>query len=617
MVNYGKGSIKSCNEMVTNMRKLWKMRSFYNRFILFFTVYCLHSWCFALSPLNQYNDLVAGEGVPGYEDGTFYSAQFHKPEGLALNDDGSILYVADCENNCIRAVDLNHQNEVKTIAGTGLAGNQNGSFSTATFNHPFCLAVLPDGQIAVGEEGGTKGTIIRLIDLNSKNVSTLVGSGTSVADGKGTEVKLNDIWNMAYRASDQSLYFSEPKAGALKRFDLKTGLIETVLQNHPLIPNPKALCVYNDKLYVADEDIRNLHDLIYSVEGMENIKKPMTDSKPETQIIASVPTGTKGPSNPIQLQPIGNAQAIVALAGSATGLYAYEASTDLKYSSPIVCLTALSHPLTFVSIWGDPIYLPHGLFPYFRGVDNSSAVGFVSDPRSEGRFYISDPATHLIASFRDLDFESRCLGCRDMDFPAKKPFRTFRILIVGRSYPCLIVNRKFDEKDTQNSFESTLKTFPTQLELELNMEAALNDVPIHFEVMMYHAIQDVHIWNWGPNMVPVVDKLKDIDLALITLDPSQSSLDDFYLGPIASDGTYCPSTDPEFMLKPDSEKFMKAPLRSFFELCKRKNLLSTAGNKKWILAPFSKLISDSEVRSRIIGLMGEPFVRSKKSWICN
>jgi len=54
-----------------------------------------------------------------------------------------------------------------------------------------------------------------------------------------------------------------------------------------------------------------------------------------------------------------------------------------------------------------------------------------------------------------------------------------------------------------------LKTFPTQLELELNMEAALNDVPIHFEVMMYHAIQDVHIWNWGPNMVPVVDKLKD------------------------------------------------------------------------------------------------------------
>ena len=57
-----------------------------------------------------------GTGVPGSADGEFVTAQFNRPQGMALRDD--VLYVADTENHLIRKVDLQRR-RVATIAGTG------------------------------------------------------------------------------------------------------------------------------------------------------------------------------------------------------------------------------------------------------------------------------------------------------------------------------------------------------------------------------------------------------------------------------------------------------------------------------------------------------------------
>jgi thiol-disulfide isomerase/thioredoxin len=59
---------------------------------------------------------VAGTGTPGRKDGPFATAQFDDPQGMAVN--GSVLYVADRKNHCIRELDLRTQ-MVRTIAGTG------------------------------------------------------------------------------------------------------------------------------------------------------------------------------------------------------------------------------------------------------------------------------------------------------------------------------------------------------------------------------------------------------------------------------------------------------------------------------------------------------------------
>ena len=57
-----------------------------------------------------------GSGREGFVDGAFAKARFNRPQGMCL--DGETLYVADTENHAIRAVDLKSK-QVTTISGTG------------------------------------------------------------------------------------------------------------------------------------------------------------------------------------------------------------------------------------------------------------------------------------------------------------------------------------------------------------------------------------------------------------------------------------------------------------------------------------------------------------------
>ncbi|MGH7542426.1 MAG: hypothetical protein ACREK7_00670 [Gemmatimonadota bacterium] len=59
---------------------------------------------------------VVGRGAPGLADGSFEKAAFRDPQGLALS--GDLLIVADRGNHAVRMVDLRSK-EVHTMAGTG------------------------------------------------------------------------------------------------------------------------------------------------------------------------------------------------------------------------------------------------------------------------------------------------------------------------------------------------------------------------------------------------------------------------------------------------------------------------------------------------------------------
>src|SRR6266851_5327648 len=64
-----------------------------------------------------------GTGAHGADDGSFDRATFFRPQGMAL--DGETLYVADTENHLIRSIDLKSKS-VNTIAGTGHQSRQYG-----------------------------------------------------------------------------------------------------------------------------------------------------------------------------------------------------------------------------------------------------------------------------------------------------------------------------------------------------------------------------------------------------------------------------------------------------------------------------------------------------------
>ena len=75
-----------------------------------------------IADLQTYEVLATiGTGQQGYADGGYDTAQFYKPQGMAIQ--GDTLYLADTFNHTIRAIDLTEQT-VTTIAGTGVQGRR-------------------------------------------------------------------------------------------------------------------------------------------------------------------------------------------------------------------------------------------------------------------------------------------------------------------------------------------------------------------------------------------------------------------------------------------------------------------------------------------------------------
>lgn len=68
---------------------------------------------------------IAGDGKPGFRDGAGRGARFWEPAGLALSKDATHLYVADTNNGVVRMIDLQSRVvSTLTIEGATIATNQ-------------------------------------------------------------------------------------------------------------------------------------------------------------------------------------------------------------------------------------------------------------------------------------------------------------------------------------------------------------------------------------------------------------------------------------------------------------------------------------------------------------
>ena len=120
---------------------------------------------------------VAGNGIAGFKDGDALTAQFFDPEGIAV-DESANLFVAEYGNSRIRKIAAG---VVTTHAGNGIEGFKDGAATNAEFDSPFGVAADASGNIYVGDFRNN-----RIRKITESTVVTFAGDGSDgFKDGRG------------------------------------------------------------------------------------------------------------------------------------------------------------------------------------------------------------------------------------------------------------------------------------------------------------------------------------------------------------------------------------------------------------------------------------------------
>ena len=172
---------------------------------------------------------VAGLGQPRYsgDGGLAVEAGLHEPAALAMSDKG-VLYIADQNNNRVRAVDLS-TGVICTVAGTGMAAyNGDGVAATDTgLAGPSGVALAPDGTLFIADSFSGR---IRAVDPVTGIIRTLVGDGGEYRYQGPDEPPSASLSRPSGMALDEegNLYVTDSDNHLVRRWDRITGHIERV-----------------------------------------------------------------------------------------------------------------------------------------------------------------------------------------------------------------------------------------------------------------------------------------------------------------------------------------------------------------------------------------------------
>lgn len=207
---------------------------------------------------------VVGGMDAGNQDGSYAAARFNTPQGMALSEDGRILYVADTENHTIRAVDLEAET-VATVAGTGQQARQilsgDGAGTGVPLNSPWDL-VRVGGQLYIAMAGSHQ---LWRYDIETGSVAVHSGSGgEGIVDGPHVRAQLAQPSGIT--TDGDVLYFADSEASAIREADIDpAGSVRTLVGTglfdfgdrdgvgrEALLQHPLGVVYVDGLLYVAD-----------------------------------------------------------------------------------------------------------------------------------------------------------------------------------------------------------------------------------------------------------------------------------------------------------------------------------------------------------------------------
>lgn len=217
---------------------------------------------------------VAGNGSAGFsgDGGPAVQAQLRQPHSLAFDADGQLL-VCDIGNARVRRIDL-ARGTITTFAGTGERGPtpDEAPIDGTPLNGPRSMDVAPDGTVyLVLREGNA---VFRL-DPRSRRLSRLAGTGATGFTGDGGPARaatLNGPKGIAW-APDRSLMIVDTENHAIRRMDLTSGTIETVLgtgqrgegpdgdARQCRLARPHGVCLAGRMLIVSDSENHRIRAL--------------------------------------------------------------------------------------------------------------------------------------------------------------------------------------------------------------------------------------------------------------------------------------------------------------------------------------------------------------------
>ena len=113
--------------------------------------------------------------VSGSSDGVGTAATFNAPSSLTVTPDRKLLLVADRSNNLIRAIDMKTK-EVRTLAGRGTWGYNDGPRLTAQFASPRSIIMKDDSYALIIDDSTTAegNSVLRMVHVQSGATSTFL-----------------------------------------------------------------------------------------------------------------------------------------------------------------------------------------------------------------------------------------------------------------------------------------------------------------------------------------------------------------------------------------------------------------------------------------------------------